>query len=256
MISVTFARYTQYVTRRDTNALLLSLDRSARSSADACLRAGSLSAIFSAIISVTRISNVIHGSLNPVATSSCVRHTSSLVTFFSSACISDNWMCNPTSRGQHGGCTLFLGQTLVEPVFLQLVRHLEEASNISKRLSTPSFCQWSALYSTHFKNLVVDSNTMMGCPQRRPSHTSFIQYHVRVIRTVLTPQDPLSKLQTFFMHMFAKQPLVACSAIRTLRVLGHDVRHSPPALSSRNVDWECCPSACAPKPANVPGAYP
>ena len=47
----------------------------------------------------------------------------------------------------------------------------------------------------------------------------------------------LSKFQTFFVHLFAKQPLVACTANRTLHVLRHDVLHTPPAKSSQSDGW-------------------
>ena len=51
-----------------------------------------------------------------------------LCSLFASACISDNWTRTTTSRDQHGGCTRFLGQTLIEPLFGQLVRHLGETA--------------------------------------------------------------------------------------------------------------------------------
>ena len=253
MVSVPFPRHTRDVARRDTNALLLTLDRVARSRADSCLRAGiSVGNLFrdkscDAHLGETLVSNVTQGSLIPHTTSSFVWHTNCFVTLFHFHAASTigrvtplleigvtdvhsswsklwlNWFLAAGSTSGRGGNTT--GGTSSKSG----ARFPRKCSNVFNRLSTP-FCQWSALHSTHFKSLVVDSNTMtVVLPMLTKPHSLRpldIQYHVRVVRTVLEPQDSFSKFQTFFMHSFAKQPLVACAAIRALHVLGDDVRHT------------------------------
>ena len=196
----------------------------------------------------TRISNVSHGSLNPVATSSCMWYTSSFLTSshlhasptigrvpqlleISMANVHSSWCKLWLSwysgswfviweRRQHNRWYSIKKRRRVLP---------RDCSDVSKRFSTPSLCQWSALYCTNFKNLIVDSDTMMDCAPATKPHSlrpSGIKNHVLVIRSMSAPPDSLTKLQTLFVHLLAKQALVACSAIRTLHVLGHDVCHT------------------------------
>ena len=212
--------HTRDVARWDTDALLISLDRVARSRADSCLCAG---------ISVV-ISNVTHGSLNPVTTSSCVWHTISFVTFshlhasptigrsppllrIGMADVHSSWglwlnwySCSwfdIWKRRQHHQWHIIEKWRRVLP---------RNCSNISQRQSTPSFCQ----------------RTSRTWPPTatKPHAPPGIQHHVRVVRTVLAPQDSLPKFQSFSMHLFARQPVIACTAIRSLHVFGHDVRHT------------------------------
>ena len=186
MTSVTFTQYTR-------DALFISLDQVVRSGSFSVTL--SLKKFCEAVLGMceTRISNVSRGSLNLVGQVAVQQ----LWNLFASACISDNWTCTPTSRDQIGECTLFLGQTLVELAFWQLVRHLGEAAtqpmwyfqkrrrvlprdclDVSKRFSTPSLCQWSALCCTHFKNFIVDTDTMECAPTTTkslpPPRTTFM----------------------------------------------------------------------------------
>ena len=136
-------------------------------------------------------------------------------------------------------------QILFELAFLQLVSHLGDAATpqvtLHREVAPGSstgllecfhtlFCQWSALHSTHFKNLVVDSNTMLGCanddqatlplPTKHPMPRSFQKNDACATRLALQTPDLLH------MHLLAKQPLATCWAIRTLHALGQDVRHT------------------------------
>ena len=98
------------------------------------------------------------------------------------------------------------------------------------------------------------STNSRRCATRTSNFCPFIQHHVHDVRAVLAPQDSLTELRTFFMHLFAEQSLAACSAICTLLVHGQCPPHIPPARTLRGASWTCCHRVYAPELTKILGA--
>ena len=230
----------------------------------------------------TLVSNVTHGPLIPLTTGSFVWHSGSFVTSSHPHSISDNWTCTTTSRDRYGGCTLFLVQTLAELVscswldiwkrrqhhwwhFIEKWRPVlpRNCSNLSQEtldtivLPMVGVAQ-HALQEPRRSQQYDDGLYSRKLTKPHSLRPLDIQCHVRVVRTVLAPQDSALQIPDL------RHALVCQTTSRslyghpcTLHVLGHDVRHTFHQPSHHKVvGWVCCHSACAPELTDVLGAYP
>ena len=124
------------------------------------------------------------------------------------------------------------------------------------RLSTPSYGRRCTARTSRTSSLTAIRRWVV--PQRRPSHTPSAH------QASNTPSVSLERCLRHKTRSPIPDLLHARVSYTFCSLYGHPYfvciwsrcpPHTPPAKSSKGVDWKCCHSACAPKPANALGAH-